>query len=342
MLYLFSEILVSLLLALALGVFLGWLIWFRGSKRRVREIEARSQHERARLQDELRQVNSELRETDIAFEESEVDRERVLENLEEFRAAVGERNARISILQGELQAYETRLQALAGTASEKGALIESLTARLAELDNRVPAQEEEPSKLRAELSRSEVAIAKHRAELEAKAAEADSLAADAIERKRRIAELEQMLAEQEPQAPDLPPLLDKLAETQAAVTSLRSEADAAALQIQTVDADLRTPAAAVLTNIEPQPPQNSKSVDGSRPPADIAKDDLKRINGIGPALERLLNRIGVSTYQQIARWNPQEIDKVQSRLKTFPNRIRKDNWVSGAKHEHYKKYGERI
>ncbi len=70
-------------------------------------------------------------------------------------------------------------------------------------------------------------------------------------------------------------------------------------------------------------------------------DDLKLIVGIGPALERMLQQLGVGTYRQIARWTEHDIDDMDGRLAEFPGRIRRDAWVTQARELHARKYGER-
>lgn len=72
------------------------------------------------------------------------------------------------------------------------------------------------------------------------------------------------------------------------------------------------------------------------------KDDLKQIHGIGPVMERVLNRMGMFTFRQIAEWKDQDVEHMASELNTFPDRIRHDNWVAGAKEQHFLKYGEEL
>jgi predicted flap endonuclease-1-like 5' DNA nuclease len=72
-----------------------------------------------------------------------------------------------------------------------------------------------------------------------------------------------------------------------------------------------------------------------------APDDLKLIVGIGPALERMLQQLGIGTYRQIARWTEHDIEAFDARLPEFPGRIRRDAWVTQARELHYNKYGER-
>jgi small subunit ribosomal protein S2 len=59
-------------------------------------------------------------------------------------------------------------------------------------------------------------------------------------------------------------------------------------------------------------------------------DDLKKIGGVGPALERKLNALGVTRYDQIAAFTDEEIEKVDAALAT-KGRIAGDDWVGQAK-----------
>jgi len=72
------------------------------------------------------------------------------------------------------------------------------------------------------------------------------------------------------------------------------------------------------------------------------KDDLSKIHGIGPVFARTLNKMGMHTYIQIARWKPEDIAKVAKKLYTAPERIKRENWIAEAKKQHREKYGERL
>ncbi len=61
-----------------------------------------------------------------------------------------------------------------------------------------------------------------------------------------------------------------------------------------------------------------------------AKDDLKKISGVGPAIEKKLNAMGVKNYKQIAAWKKADIDKADEKL-NFKGRIQRENWVAQAK-----------
>lgn len=60
-------------------------------------------------------------------------------------------------------------------------------------------------------------------------------------------------------------------------------------------------------------------------------DDLKRIKGIGPALEKTLNAAGVTRLAQIAAWDEAAIDAMAARLGRMGGRIRHDDWTGQAR-----------
>jgi predicted flap endonuclease-1-like 5' DNA nuclease len=72
-----------------------------------------------------------------------------------------------------------------------------------------------------------------------------------------------------------------------------------------------------------------------------APDDLKLIVGVGPVLERMLQKLGIGSYRQIAHWSEHDIDSFDARLPEFHGRIRRDGWVIQARALHQSKYGER-
>ncbi len=65
-----------------------------------------------------------------------------------------------------------------------------------------------------------------------------------------------------------------------------------------------------------------------RPTSQI--DDLKRVRGVGVLIEKKLNSLGVTTYEQIANWTNADIDRV-SQILDFKGRIERENWVEQAR-----------
>ena len=59
-------------------------------------------------------------------------------------------------------------------------------------------------------------------------------------------------------------------------------------------------------------------------------DDLKKLSGVGPALEKKLHAAGVTTFAQIAAWGPDDIAEFDEKL-SFKGRIEREGWVDQAK-----------
>lgn len=85
---------------------------------------------------------------------------------------------------------------------------------------------------------------------------------------------------------------------------------------------------------EPAPAPKRKSAakkaPAKRKTAAKKKDDLKKISGVGPAIEKKLHKMGVSRYRQIANWKAADINKADDAL-NFKGRIKRENWVRQAK-----------
>ena len=64
-------------------------------------------------------------------------------------------------------------------------------------------------------------------------------------------------------------------------------------------------------------------------PRPEGKDDLKRISGVGPKLEETLNSLGIFHFDQIARFQPEDIAWVDARVR-FKGRIARDDWMGQA------------
>ncbi len=66
-------------------------------------------------------------------------------------------------------------------------------------------------------------------------------------------------------------------------------------------------------------------------PRDGKADDLKRIKGIGPKMEKLCNKLGFYHFDQIAGWTADETAWVDANLEGFKGRVTRDEWVDQAK-----------
>ncbi|MEM0946886.1 MAG: NADH-quinone oxidoreductase subunit NuoE [Pseudomonadota bacterium] len=59
-------------------------------------------------------------------------------------------------------------------------------------------------------------------------------------------------------------------------------------------------------------------------------DDLKKLKGVGPTLERKLHAAGVMSFAQIAAWGPEDVAAMDEKL-SFKGRIDRDGWIEQAK-----------
>ena len=62
-----------------------------------------------------------------------------------------------------------------------------------------------------------------------------------------------------------------------------------------------------------------------------AHDDLKLIKGVGPAIEKTLNEMGICRFDQIADMSEYEIDRIANKLKGFRSRIYREDWIGQAR-----------
>ncbi len=58
-------------------------------------------------------------------------------------------------------------------------------------------------------------------------------------------------------------------------------------------------------------------------------NDLKRIGGVGPKIEGILNGLGIYRFDQIAKWTRENIEWVDEQL-NFKGRIDRENWIDQA------------
>ena len=64
--------------------------------------------------------------------------------------------------------------------------------------------------------------------------------------------------------------------------------------------------------------------------APAGADDLKKLSGVGPVLEKKLQAAGVTSFAQIAGWTDKDIEEFDEKL-DFKGRIEREGWVDQAK-----------
>ncbi len=158
------------------------------------------------------------------------------------------------------------------------------------------------------------------------------------ERNERMDGLQHQIQELEAQQQDLAGQVKMVGEKEEEITRLRKRLVEvqAALRIKTDGG-----------SVAPRQTRQNESqlglqMEQAKAAKDGQKDDLSKIHGIGPVFARTLNKMGLHTFVQIARWKPEDIAKVAKKLYTAPDRIKRDKWIDEAKKEHFRKYGERL
>lgn len=80
----------------------------------------------------------------------------------------------------------------------------------------------------------------------------------------------------------------------------------------------------------PKAAKKSEAKAETAAPAVDGADDLKKLSGVGPALEKKLNAAGVTSFAQIAAWGEADITEFDEKL-SFKGRIEREGWVDQAK-----------
>ncbi|MEO1487079.1 MAG: molybdopterin oxidoreductase, partial [Bacteroidota bacterium] len=60
-------------------------------------------------------------------------------------------------------------------------------------------------------------------------------------------------------------------------------------------------------------------------------DDLKKVKGIGPLMEKTLNKIGIFSFLQVSKMTENEYNLLDSITGSFPGRAQRDDWAGQAK-----------
>lgn len=146
----------------------------------------------------------------------------------------------------------------------------------------------------------------------------------------------------------LPPLIERYKTRNEEAEQLEAELARARLRIEALENDTNDNP----TRIEPvrNPEELTDGRDASNDPSDneagdealpasgadgdhqeTLRDNLKKIKGVGPAIEKTLNEMGIFRFQQIADMSEYDIDRVAQRLKGFHSRIYRENWIGQAR-----------
>jgi len=323
-------------------------------RRRAREYDAAA----AAQAEEVQQFHLTRQVAQQALDSEELERHNFQSRVAELEARAAEADrlrARVEELepaQGRVHWLEVQLS---DRDAEHRAALQQLDIQLADRERRIGELEPHTERLQereASLTQWETkyarTITQHEAQiakLQKQLAAQDQLRAQRLldeqllrERDERIDGLQRQILELESLQHDMAGQVKMVGEKQEEITRLRKRLIEmrAALRIKT---DGR---AVVPRQTRQNESQLSLQMEQAKAAKDGQKDDLSKIHGIGPVFARTLNKMGLHTFVQIARWKPEDIAKVAKKLYTAPDRIKRDKWVDEAKKEHFRKYGERL
>jgi predicted flap endonuclease-1-like 5' DNA nuclease len=198
----------------------------------------------------------------------------------------------------------------------------------------------------------EVAVSE-RDQLRSSASADDGLASQLEDKDARIDKLNVELKNWQDR---LPPLIERFQQRNAEAEELEQELSAARERIDALEGMVGSDQ----TRVDPVDPDAlTDGMDASNDPIDDAaaeddaeqeqeqeqepydtpRDDLKKIKGVGPAIEKTLNEMGISRFDQIAQMSEYDIDRVAHRLKGFRSRIYREDWIGQARDLHDQKLG---
>lgn len=224
-----------------------------------------------------------------------------------------------------------------------------LSDSLKEAFARRDALQREIKDVRSNLEASVAKNAKIKSKFDNQLADSKSTDRQLAEKDERIEKLTQELKNWQDR---LPPLVERFRERNEEARQLQDELAGARARIDDLESRVAAEPDPTQTRIEPvrDPDALTDGRDASNEPIederlngaeDIAfnslRDNLKRIKGVGPAIEKTLNEMGIFRFNQIAEMSEYDIDRVAKRLKGFRTRIYREDWIGQARNLHDEK-----
>jgi len=301
--------------ALILGIVVGWVV--RGSRSSSEkaaislgwqeQLEAqRSEHER------LLEQNKSLMAQNSQYQASNKDSKM---RASELSDALKEAFERRDELQRQIKDIRSNLEA---TVTERDRLQSDMADRGAEEDVRsttLQQRDEKIAKLSKELEGWQERVPPLIERFRTRNEEADLLQQDLAAAQDRVAALEDMLGSEQTRVEPV--------DQEALGEDLNASNDP-----DDIDAD---------ADEDPEYLAEVEEVEEAGKPDEIdlrdqnPHDNLKMIKGVGPAIEKTLNEMGIVRFQQIADMSEYDIDRVAQRLKGFRSRIYREDWIGQAR-----------
>lgn len=334
---------------LLLGLVLGWLARGSRSTKEKLAINAgwqdqiaaqRSEHERLAQQNKslMEQISenqashkdSKMRAQELsdALKETFERRDELQRQLKDVRGRLDLAIAQRDKLQGDSERNFENATGISNSIKEKDDKIFYLSRELQSWQDRVPPLVErfrtrdlEAQEIEAELNKAKECIGELESQLESNQTRIESVAGNAI-------------------TDGLSASNDQYEETaEHTISGLEEQREQTTNGSQVMSDGLDTDPAA-----EAEPVENSGPESGDDTEADASDspqtDDLRLIRGVGPAIEKTLNNLGIFRFSQIAEMSEFDIDRVAQQLRGFRSRIYREDWVGQARTLEHQKNNE--
>ena len=344
MIYLISQIAVSLLLAAALGGALGWILHRSRNLKRVEQMRKVLLQQSSQLSQAQTDVAMITEDFDELKQKSQTEIDKLKQDTKQIPVLNQNLEKSQLLVRQLMQKHEAKVREITDTN-------QSLSSQLSVMTDRENAYKKLQAEL--DLSRREViALKNHGTSAESDADTDAELSAVQPSDDETAPQTALDLEESADQVID--DAFDETVGETSESTELDStdaRQDAAFDQIEPAFADEADPhevdlseAAAVAeseaaiedhfedddeTEVEQQENDNEETL---FEPVE-QRDDLKQIFGIGPVTEKALNKLGITSYSQLAGLKRHEIEKIAEALQIFPGRIERDNWVGNARRQ---------
>jgi len=324
----------------------------------IEELEQSLSNERKESQalrdslEQLMEVSKTVDETNSMLEETKANLDRSRDKISGLEHRLNQEHDHINQLQSKLNSTSDEYASLEAEHQQLKEKLSSLRAENQDLHFRAVNQEEleqatdRARELGVELGRTNASIfllEQRLSQIESENGELREKLKSSVELQRRLDNLTVKENEYHKQIS----LLDRsVHEGRSAQQDLNENLKQKNLEIQTLKQDIKslnarlaaTPKTSTTTNGQTGAQESNKNVPkkvvplkGSKLNRKNTKDDLTRIYGIGPKLEKILVSNGYTQFEDIANLSNTEIKNLNEKLGSFRGRIERDNWKASAK-----------
>lgn len=311
----------------------------------ARAEELREAQQVGRTAEQAREVMEQeirvLRDHIAKLNEDLADRDHIRARMEKLESA----QDRVHQLEVELSdreaAHRGMIQQLEGAIAERDRRIEELVP----VTHLLRQRESELKEWERKFERTVQEYAIETAKLQEQCAAQDQLRAQHLLDEQRLHERDEQITSLHRELHDVQVERQALRKEVQSIPAKDEHIDRLQKRLREMRAELRAngaPATGVSRQPRPNGADQNSHVGKPKVSKDGQADDLKQIYGIGPAFAHTLNKLGTRTFIQIARWKPEDIEKIAKKLDTDAERIKRENWIADAKKQHYRKYGERL